>query len=62
MISSRDKDSLLQSDHAGSGTYAMSYPVVGTIPGAKTAGAGSYTGRHFMLKLRRSIPIHLLTF
>ena len=27
MISSRDKDcSLLQSDHAGSGTYAISYP------------------------------------
>ena len=63
MISSRDKDCFpLQSDHAGSGIYAVSYPVVGTIPCAKTASAGSCTGRHFMLRFRSSGPIHLLTF
>jgi hypothetical protein len=54
--------SLLQSDHAGSGTYAISYPVEGTVDGTKTTGAGSCTGRHFMLKFRRSGPTHLLTF
>jgi hypothetical protein len=63
MISSRGKDcSLLQSDHAGCGTYAIPYPVVETISNAKTAGAGSCTGRHFMLKFRRSGAIPLLTF